>query len=273
MVDVLEDTFNLDPDQLGKAVSGRTRAIVPVHLFGQCADMDRIMRFAKRHDLRVIEDNAQAIGADHASTGGQILKGGTIGHVGITSFFPSKNLGAFGDGGALFTRDGQLAARLRSLTNHGMGSQKYYYDQVGVNSRLDTLQAAILRVKLRYLNQYHAARQRAATWYDNALGGLADVRVPVRSTFSTHIFHQYTIRVPSDSRDSLKQWLHGKGIPSMVYYPVPLHLQKAYGDLGYGKGDLPVSEKLSGEVLSLPMHTELDEEQLSYICKQIQAFF
>jgi len=273
MVDVLEDTFNMDPDQLEKAVTERTRALVPVHLFGQCADMDRIMQCAERYSLLVIEDNAQAIGADHKGTGGQIVKGGTIGNAGITSFFPSKNLGAFGDGGALFTRDDQLADHLRSLVNHGMSRQRYYYDRVGVNSRLDTIQAAILRVKLRHLEAYHAARQAAAAWYDRALGGLDGVQVPVRSSFSTHIFHQYTIRVSPDSRDSLKEWLKEKGIPSMIYYPVPLHLQKAYEDLGYGKGALPVSEKLSGQVLSLPMHTELDEEQLAHICEQIQVFF
>jgi UDP-2-acetamido-2-deoxy-ribo-hexuluronate aminotransferase len=272
LVDVKEDTFNLDPDLLGKAVTGRTRALVPVHLFGQCADMDRIMDFARSIGIYVIEDNAQALGADHLSGDGTTRKAGTIGHIGTTSFFPSKNLGAFGDGGALFTSDESFGNLLRSLVNHGM-NKRYYYDHVGVNSRLDTIQAAILRVKLRHLESYHEARQRAAAYYDKALSGLEGLHLPVRSPFSTHIFHQYTIQVPAGSRDNLKQWLQEKKIPSMIYYPVPLHLQRAYNDLGYRPGDLPVSERLSGRVLSLPMHTELAEEQLEYICTQTRSFF
>ncbi|MEN8158187.1 MAG: DegT/DnrJ/EryC1/StrS family aminotransferase [Bacteroidota bacterium] len=273
LVDVKEDTFNLDPDLLEGAVTERTRAIVPVHLFGQCAEMDSIMEFAGRLGIYVIEDNAQAIGADHTGIDGTTQKAGTIGHMGTTSFFPSKNLGAFGDGGALFTRDESFAGTLRSLVNHGMSRERYYYDQVGVNSRLDTLQAAILRVKLQHLDRYRAARQQAAAWYDNALSGIDGLTIPVRSPFSTHVFHQYTIQVEPEHRDGLKQWLHEKGIPSMVYYPVPLHLQHAYNDLGYRAGDLPVAEKLSGRVLSLPMHTELEEEQLAHICSGIQSYF
>lgn len=272
LVDVREDTFNLDTDLLEKAVTGRTRAIVPVHLFGQCTDMDRIMDFARATGIYVIEDNAQAIGAVHKGSNGIERKAGTIGHMGTTSFFPSKNLGAFGDGGAMFTGDESFGRLLRSLVNHGMG-ERYYYDHVGVNSRLDTLQAAILRVKLKHLDEYHAARQGAAAYYDRSLGGIDQVQIPVRSPFSTHIFHQYTLRLPEEKRDALKQHLLEKGIPSMIYYPVPLHLQKAYGDLGYGPGDMPVSERLSGQVLSLPIHTELEEEQLAYICNEIHSFF
>ncbi len=273
LVDVLDDTFNLNPDLLEAAVTDRTRAIVPVHLFGQCANMDRIMDFARSLGIYVIEDNAQAIGADFSSSDGSIRKAGTIGHIGTTSFFPSKNLGAFGDGGALFTRDDGFGDKLRSLVNHGMSFERYYYDQVGVNSRLDTLQAAILRIKLKHLDEYHAARQKAAAYYDQALSVLEEIQTPVRSPFSSHIFHQYTIKLAPEKRDKLKQYLNEKRIPSMVYYPVPLHLQRAYKDLGYQEGDLPVSEQLSGKVLSLPMHTELAEEQLAYICQEIVAFF
>jgi len=273
LVDVREDSFNLDPDLLSGALTQRSRAIVPVHLFGQCADMDRIMDYAKSQGLYIIEDNAQAIGADHTSADGTIRKAGTIGHIGTTSFFPSKNLGAFGDGGALFTRDENFGNRLRSLVNHGMSRERYYYDEVGVNSRLDTIQAAILRIKLKHLEEYHTARQNAAAYYDEALSSIGEIQLPVRSPFSTHIFHQYTIRVDPEIRDKLKQYLNDKRIPSMVYYPVPLHLQRAYRDLGYGKGDLPIAERLSGQVLSLPMHTELDNNQLAYICEHISAFF
>lgn len=272
LVDVEQETFNLDTDLLEGAVNHRTKAIIPVHLFGQCVNMEAIMDVATRHSLFVIEDNAQAIGADYLFPGGTTQKAGTIGHIGTTSFFPSKNLGAFGDGGALFTDDDNLAEQLRALVNHGM-RQRYYYDHVGVNSRLDTMQAAILRVKLRYLDEYHRLRQKAAAFYDNALSTITGLQVPVRSSFSTHIFHQYTIQVPAGTRDELKQWLQEKQVPAMIYYPVPLHLQRAYSDLGYRKGDMPVSEKLSETVLSLPMHTELDEEQLEYITGQVQAFF
>jgi UDP-2-acetamido-2-deoxy-ribo-hexuluronate aminotransferase len=273
LVDVLDDTFNMDPGLLEEAVTDLTRAMVPVHLFGQCADMDRIMDFARSFGIYVIEDNAQAIGANHTSGDGTIRKAGTIGHIGTTSFFPSKNLGAFGDGGALFTRDERFAGSLRSLINHGMSRERYFYDRVGVNSRLDTIQAAILRVKLKHLDEYHSARQKAAAFYDRALSDIPQIQTPLRSPFSSHIFHQYTIQVPPDRRDSLKQYLNENRIPSMVYYPVPLHLQRAYKDLGYREGDLPVTEQLSRKVLSLPMHTELEEEQLDYICRQIALFF
>lgn len=272
-VDVLRESFNINPALLEKALTKRTRAVVPVHLFGQCADMDLIMDFARSAGIYVIEDNAQAIGANHTSHDGTIRKAGTIGHIGTTSFFPSKNLGAFGDGGALFTRDESFGKKLRSLVNHGMSNERYYYDQVGVNSRLDTMQAAILRIKLRHLEEYHAARQKAAAYYDQALSELAEIQIPERSAYSDHIFHQYTLKLAPEKREKLKQYLSEKRIPSMVYYPVPLHLQRAYKDLGYKEGDLPVSESLSGQVLSLPMHTELEEEQLAYICQEIRAFF
>jgi dTDP-4-amino-4,6-dideoxygalactose transaminase len=271
-VDVLPDTFNLDPSLLGKALSDRTRAIIPVHLFGQCAHMDSIMEFANSHNLYVIEDNAQALGAEFLSEGASPQKAGTIGHMGTTSFFPSKNLGAFGDGGAIFTQDPQLGAMAASLVNHGMG-KRYHYDHVGVNSRLDTLQAAILRVKLRHLDHYHQRRQEAARWYDNAFRDLPGVQIPLRSDFSTHIFHQYTLQIASSQRDKLRMWLQEKEIPSMIYYPGPLHLQKAYRDLGYKEGDLPVAEALCAKVLSLPMHTELEKAQLEYISETLQAFF
>lgn len=271
-VDVLPDTFNLNPALLNLALSDRTRAIIPVHLFGQCADMESIMEFARINGLFVIEDNAQALGADFLPKGGTAQKAGCIGHLGTTSFFPSKNLGAFGDGGAIFTNDDSFGLRAASLVNHGM-KLKYHYDHVGVNSRLDTIQAAILRVKLLHLDDYHQRRQEAAAWYDSSLSDLPGVTLPHRSSFSTHIFHQYTLQVPSLKRDELRQYLQEKEIPSMVYYPGPLHLQKAYQDLGYKEGDLPVSEDLCRRVLSLPMHTELEKDQLEYISKQLHHYF
>jgi UDP-2-acetamido-2-deoxy-ribo-hexuluronate aminotransferase len=271
-VDVSPDTFNLDPGQLEKVFTRRTRAIVPVHLFGQCADMNAIMEFAGNKGLYVIEDTAQALGADFLPDGGSKQKAGTIGTLGTTSFFPSKNLGAFGDGGAILTNDDRFGRMAASLVNHGM-QKRYYYDHVGVNSRLDTLQAAILRVKLKYLDDYHRHRQEAAAWYDQSLSGIEGLRTPVRSPFTTHIYHQYTIQVPASRRDALKQWLQEKEIPSQVYYPVPLHLQRAYSELGYREGDLPVSEKLCHTVLSLPMHTELEKEQQEYISDNVRQFF
>jgi len=271
-VDVEPDTFNLNAKGLEDAVTERTRAIIPVHLFGQCAHMEAIMAFAGKHGIYVIEDNAQALGAEYTFGDGSVQRAGTIGHMGTTSFFPSKNLGAFGDGGALFTNDESFGQRLASLVNHGM-KQRYYYSHVGVNSRLDTLQAAILRVKLKHLDSYHLARQKAAAWYDQALSGIDGIQIPVRSPFTTHIFHQYTLQLDPSKRDLLKDWLAERKVPSMIYYPVPLHLQDAYMDLGYKKGDLPVSEELSRRVLSLPIHTEMEEKQLEYITTQVQSFF
>jgi dTDP-4-amino-4,6-dideoxygalactose transaminase len=272
LADVESDTFNIDPRHLRSLVNERTKAIVPVHLFGQSADMESIMQIAHQHDLYVIEDNAQATGARYTFSDGRSMKTGTIGTIGCTSFFPSKNLGCFGDGGALLTSDPVLADELRSLANHGM-SERYYYDRVGVNSRLDTLQAAILRVKLKHLDAFNRARQEAASYYDSAFESLAGVSIPARNPASTHIFHQYTLQVDPAERDSLKLYLKEKNIPSMIYYPVPIHLQKAYSDLGYGKGDFPVSEDLSKKVLSLPMHTELDREQMDHITGSVIAYF
>jgi dTDP-4-amino-4,6-dideoxygalactose transaminase len=272
LADVTEDTFNLDASLLEQAITEKTRAIVPVHLFGQSAHMEKIMSCASKHNLFVIEDNAQAIGSDYTFSDTTTQKAGTIGNIGTTSFFPSKNLGAYGDGGALFTNDDELGRKLKALVNHGM-NRRYYYDFVGVNSRLDTMQAAILRVKLKYLEDYHHARQQVADYYDRSLATVPVIKVPERSAFSTHVFHQYTLRVPAESRDELKAWLQEKQIPSMIYYPVPLHLQKAYMDLGYKEGDFPVSEQHAKTVLSLPMHSELEEEQLNYISEQIHTFF
>jgi UDP-2-acetamido-2-deoxy-ribo-hexuluronate aminotransferase len=271
-VDVRRDTFNLDPGLLEQALTNRTRAIIPVNLFGQCADLEAITEFAGINGLYVIEDNAQALGADFLPADGMKQKAGTIGHMGTASFFPSKSLGAFGDGGAVITNDDSFGKMTGSLVNHGM-LKRYYYDHVGVNSRLDTLQAAILRVKLKHLDEYHRARQEAAAWYDSTLKGIDGLQVPVRSRFSTHIYHQYTVQVHPSRRDALKQWLQEKGIPSQVYYPLPLHLQRAYRDLGYREGDLPVSEVLCSSVLSLPMHTELEKVQVEYISDQILRFY
>jgi UDP-2-acetamido-2-deoxy-ribo-hexuluronate aminotransferase len=272
LVDIHEDTFNLDASQLEGAITDKTRAIVPVHLFGQCAHMEAILQTAREHDLFVIEDAAQAIGAEYIFSDGTRKKAGTLGSIGTTSFFPSKNLGCYGDGGALFTRDEIIADKLKALVNHGM-IKRYHYEYVGVNSRLDTLQAAILRVKLEQLHQYHHARQRAADFYDRAFTGSDAIQVPARSGFSTHVFHQYTIRVPAEDRYALREYLQEKGIPSMIYYPVPLHLQNAYTDLGYRRGAFPVTEKASAEVLSLPMHTELEPEQLEFITDHVLHFF
>lgn len=271
LADVDPDTFLMTPQEIEKRITPKTKAIVPVHLFGQCCDMEAIMKIARAHNLYVIEDNAQAIGANFTFSDGKSLKAGCIGDIGCTSFFPSKNLGCFGDGGAIFTNNDELAALMRSVSNHGM-KVRYYYDHVGINSRLDTLQAAILDVKLKYLDEYSQARQKAAAFYDKALGNNPKIQIPKRVTNSTHIFHQYTIRLNGIDRDKLKNYLQEKGIPSMVYYPVPLHTQNAYKHLGYKDGDFPVTESLCKTVLSLPMHTEMDEDQLSYITQAILEF-
>ncbi|HJZ39150.1 MAG TPA: DegT/DnrJ/EryC1/StrS family aminotransferase [Bacteroidales bacterium] len=271
IADVEPGTFNIDIASVEKALSPRSRAIIPVHLFGQCANMDEIMRIAKANNLIVIEDVAQALSADYTGKSGETVKAGTMGQIGCTSFFPSKNLGCFGDGGAMFTNDKALADELAAITHHGM-RKRYYYDTTGLNSRLDTLQAAILSVKLKYLDEYSRARSRAAGWYDKALGGTRGISIPVRSPFSTHVFHQYTIRLEGINREALQKHLELKGIPAMIYYPFPVHLQKAFQYLGYREGDFPVSEMLCKSVLSLPMHTELDEEQVNYIAGSIVEF-
>lgn len=271
LADVDKDSFLITPESIEKLITPKTRAIVPVHLFGQCCDMEQIMAIAQKHKLYVIEDTAQAIGADCYFSNGQTKKAGTIGHIGCTSFFPSKNLGCFGDGGALFANDDETAAMIRSVSNHGM-KVRYYHDHIGVNSRLDTIQAAILDVKLGYLDEYNRARQKAAAFYDKAFKNSPRIMVPARVKNSTHIFHQYTIVVKDADRDALKNHLQEKGIPAMIYYPVPMHLQKAYHYLGYRKGDFPVSEELCQTVLSLPMHTELDHSQLEYITETILKY-
>lgn len=270
--DVLPGTFNLDPADIERKITPRTKAIVPVHLFGQVADMEAIMAIARKHDLYVIEDNAQAIGADYTFSNGTTRKSGSIGHVASTSFFPSKNLGCYGDGGALFTSDEAIAKKLRRVCNHG-SEVRYYHEVVGVNSRLDSLQAAILGIKLKHLDEYAAARGRAAAFYDAALSGLEHVHTPERSPNSTHVFHQYTLRVTGGHRDGLKKHLEANGVPAMIYYPVPCHLQTAYRSDRFPEGSLPVTERLTHEVLSLPMSTELDNEQLQHITSTVKSYF
>ena len=265
-------TFNIDPADIERKITPRTKAIVPVHLFGQSADMDAIMQLAKKHDLYVIEDNCQAIGSDHRSKDGSVRKTGTIGQIGVTSFFPSKNLGCYGDGGAIFTNDDAIAKRLRQICNHG-SEIRYYHDVIGVNSRLDSIQAAILRVKLPHLDDYNEAREKAASFYDQAFADLEHVSIPLRSSFSSHVFHQYTLRISGGHRDGLREHLEKNGVPAMIYYPVPLHLQKAYEGYGIRKGDLRVTEQLMDEVLSLPMSTELDNEQLTHITATVKSYF
>ncbi len=271
LVDVDPGTFNISPDAVAKAITPRTRAIVPVHLFGQAADMDAIMEIAKQNNLFVIEDACQSIGADYLNAAGEWHKSGTIGHIGCTSFFPSKNLGCYGDGGAIFTNDDLLAAKIRSVVNHGM-TVRYYHDDIGVNSRLDSIQAAVLKIKLPYLDQYARARQQVAAAYDKAFGGIPELTVPARSSMSTHVFHQYTLQLRGVDRSSFVEYLASKDIPAMVYYPVPMHLQKAYLDPRYKAGDFPVTEQLCHSVVSLPMHTEMEQDQLNHIITTVLDF-
>lgn len=268
VVDVDWDTMNISLDAVRRAITDKTKAIVPVHLFGQCAEMEGLLALAKEKGLYVVEDACQAIGSEYRFSDGTINQAGTMGDIGCTSFFPSKNLGCYGDGGAIFTNDDTLAAKMRAIANHGM-VVRYYHEMVGVNSRLDSIQAAVLDVKLQYLDEYIASRQKAAAYYDKAFAGNEKILIPARSAQSTHVYHQYTLRLQGVDRDALRAELGDKGIPAMVYYPVPLHLQKAYRDDRYAEGDFPVAERLSGCVLSLPMHTELDEEQLEYITRSV----
>ncbi|MBR1877848.1 MAG: DegT/DnrJ/EryC1/StrS family aminotransferase [Paludibacteraceae bacterium] len=268
VVDVDWDTMNMDINAVRRAITPRTKAIVPVHLFGQCADMEPLMQLAQEHHLYVVEDACQAIGSRYTFADGHTRQAGTIGDIGCTSFFPSKNLGCYGDGGAIFTNNDDLAARMRAIANHGM-VVRYHHDMIGVNSRLDSIQAAVLDAKLPHLDDYIAARQRAAAYYDKAFAGNSKLLIPGRQTRSTHVFHQYTLRVTGADRDRLREGLAERGIPAMIYYPVPLHQQKAYLDPRYNDGDFPVAERLAGCVLSLPMHTELDEEQLAYITSAV----
>jgi dTDP-4-amino-4,6-dideoxygalactose transaminase len=271
LVDVDPDTFNIDLKAIEKAITPKTKAIVPVHLFGQCAPMEEIMELAGKHNLFVIEDNCQAIGSDYIFNDGSRKKGGTIGHIGCTSFFPSKNLGCYGDGGAIFTNDDELANRLRIIVNHGM-VVRYYHDIIGVNSRLDSIQAAILLVKLGHLDEYAAKRRAAADFYDKAFANNPHLTIPFRYAKSIHVFHQYTLITQNIDRKGLIDYLATKEIPAMIYYPVPLHLQKAYIDPRYKPGDFPVTEALCESVISLPMHTELEDEQLNHIVTSVLEF-
>jgi dTDP-4-amino-4,6-dideoxygalactose transaminase len=269
-VDVDRNTFNMDVTRLEEAITPRTKVIMPVHLFGQCCNMEAILKIARKHNLYVIEDACQAIGAACTFSNGTAKHAGTMGNVGCTSFFPSKNLGCYGDGGALFTNDDTLAQRLRALANHGMFT-RYYHDMIGINSRLDTLQAAILSVKLKYLDKYIAARQEAAAYYSHALCNHPNIEIPTVSPFTSHVYHQYTIKLKNVDRQSVIDKMATKGVPVMIYYPVPLHLQKAFVLLSLQAGSYPVAETLSQCVISLPMHTELDEEQLEHIVKTLES--
>lgn len=285
LVDVDWDTFNISPQKIREAISPKTKAIVPVHLFGQCANMEEIMLIAKEYNLYVIEDNAQSIGAIYTGKEGGLLWGehmsGTIGHIGCTSFFPSKNLGAYGDGGAMVTNNPELAKKLNCIANHGQ-EIKYHHSMVGCNSRLDTIQAAILDVKLKYLNNYISSRQKAAQFYISQLKELEEIELPVTAPYTTHVYHQFTLKVKDGKRDALKEYLAQKGIPSMIYYPLPLQDQKAYESIAKVAGGISAKEgshmlknsiELAKCVLSLPMHTELTDEQLDYICKAIKEFY
>jgi UDP-2-acetamido-2-deoxy-ribo-hexuluronate aminotransferase len=267
MVDVHPDTFNIDVDLVRERITSKTKAIVPVHLFGQCANMEAIMALAKEFNLFVIEDAAQAVGSEYKFENGQSSYGGSIGDFGTTSFFPSKNLGCFGDGGAMMTNNDDLAERARMICNHGQ-KVKYYHSEIGVNSRLDTLQAAILSVKLKHLDSYRDARQNLASFYDQSLAEDTRFTTPFRSSNSSHVFHQYTLLLNGIKRPVLQEYLRQRGIPSMVYYPVPLNEQEAFKS----EGDFPVSKDLCDRVLSLPMSTELDEEQRSYIIQTLKTF-
>ena len=270
LVEVNAETFNIDPAAIVRAITPATKAIVPVHLFGQCADMESIMKIAKEHNLYVIEDAAQAIGAFYTFSDGTKKRAGTIGTVGTTSFFPSKNLGCYGDGGAMFTNDEKLAARLKMIANHGQ-SKLYSFDDIGCNSRLDNLQAAILDVKLKYLDEYCEARQKVAAFYDKELAGLKNAKIPAREPKSTHVFHQYTLTLAAGmDRDAIRAALSDRGIPSMVYYPKPMHMHKAYAAPRYVDQDFPISIGLGNSVLSLPIHTEMSQEQLNYIAEAVK---
>lgn len=270
-VDIDPRTFCLDVNLLEKAVTSRTKAIIPVHLYGQSADMEPLMEVASKHSLAVIEDNAQAIGSDYTFSSGLKKKTGAMGTIGCTSFFPSKNLGCYGDGGALFTDDDQLAVKIRMIVNHGQ-SARYYHDTVGCNSRLDTLQAAVLNVKLAHLDEYAAARRKAAGYYDRAFAGHPRITIPYRASNTLHVFHQYTVQLDGADRNELQVRLAEQGIPSMIYYPVPAHRQKMFSAFDCAAFDLPVTDRITSKVISLPVHTEMDEEQLAFITAKILEF-
>jgi UDP-2-acetamido-2-deoxy-ribo-hexuluronate aminotransferase len=272
MVDVDEKTFNLTAEIIERAITPRTKAIVPVHLFGQACDMEAIMKVARHHRLLVIEDNAQAIGSDYSFTNGRKKKSGTIGHIGCTSFYPSKNLGCYGDGGAICTNDDLLADKIRIIANHGQ-TRTYYHDYVGVNSRLDSIQAAVLNIKLKRLDDYCKARQNVAAFYDKAFADISELQTPVRALNSTHVFHQYTLLVKNGKRNELNEYLKSFAVPTMIYYPVPLYKQNAFAEFVEPNFSLPVTEKLCDSVISLPMHTEMQAEQLDFIAEKVKVFF
>jgi UDP-2-acetamido-2-deoxy-ribo-hexuluronate aminotransferase len=271
-VDVYDDTFNINVQDAERAITERTVAIVPVHLYGQCADMEAVLDLARRRKLHVIEDAAQAFGAVYTFSSGKTAMAGSMGTVGTTSFFPTKNLGCYGDGGAVFTQDADLGERMRMIANHGQ-RVKYHHDIVGINSRLDTLQAAILQVKFKHVNEYEAKRKAVADYYDDAFGEHSQVRIPARAANTTHVFHQYTIQVPESDRDGLRDHLTKQGVPTMIYYPVPLHLQQAYRREQFPAGSFPISERLSKTVLSLPIHTEMNDEQLRHVAQSVLGYF
>lgn len=271
-IDVRADTFELDYQKLENLISDKTVGIIPVHLFGQCSNMEKIISIAKKYNLAVIEDTAQAIGAKYIYKNGMQAFAGTIGDIGTTSFFPSKNLGCFGDGGALFTQDIELGNKIKMIANHGQ-KRKYYHEEIGVNSRLDTLQAAILDIKINYLESYTLARQEVADKYNQSLSLISEIVIPHQAPYSTHVYNQYTCRVLNGKRDELKSYLQEQGIPTMIYYPVPVHLQQAYLHYGYNEGDFPVAEQLCKEVISLPIHTEMQDNTQQYIIQTIQSFF
>ncbi len=272
MVEVDENTFNITAEIIEKAITPRTKAIVPVHLFGQSCDMEAIMRVANEHNLYVIEDNAQAIGSDYTFSDGTTKKAGTIGHIGCTSFFPSKNLGCYGDGGAIFTDDDELAQKMKIIANHGQ-SKQYFHSVIGVNSRLDSIQAAILNIKLKHLDEYCAARRRAAAFYNEAFKNIAELQTPALEEHSTHVFHQYTLQVKNGKRSELQIHLAENGVPAMIYYPVPLYRQEAFTEFVAPDFTLPVTEKLCASVLSLPIHTEMNAELLRIITDNVKSFF
>jgi len=272
MVDVDSKTFNLTASEVEKAITPKTKAIVPVHLYGQSCDMEAIIALARKYNLYVIEDNAQAIGADYAFSDGRKAKTGTIGHIGSTSFFPSKNLGCYGDGGALMTNDDNLAQKMRMIANHGQ-EKKYHHKVLGCNSRLDTIQAAILNIKLKYLDQYSRARNKMAFYYDEAFCTIEELEVPARQHNSTHVFHQYTMKVKNGTRNQLQSYLSDNGIPSMIYYPLPLYKQEAFQQFVSADFKLDSTEQLCDEVLSLPIHTEMNLDNINFICTSIKSFF
>jgi len=272
LVDVEKDTFNIDIEALKKAITPKTKAIIPVHLFGQCANMEAVLEVAKAHNLFVIEDTAQAIGADYTFADGITKKAGTMGDIGTTSFFPSKNLGCYGDGGAIFTNNDDLAHKLRGIINHGMINKRYYHDIVGVNSRLDSIQAAVLRIKLPHLDTYCSARLKVAEYYNNAFASTDKLITPITSSFTSHVFHQYTLVLNGVDRAALQKHLSDKNIASAIYYPVPLHNQKAYTDSRYNEADFTITNELCKTVVSLPIHTEFEEDQLQYITEAVLSF-